>query len=333
MERLSKEKLIEVTESDVHTLWKQNHTPVSLYIHSPFCKTVCNFCAYRGITPKKGDIDSYYENILPRQIYSYENVISSNQVSSCFFGGGTPSIAPLKHLRNIFNVIPNFQTIKEKFFELHPVFTSLELIDILAENNFNNIIIGVQSFDYQTLAKTNRPYCVEDRIRLLIEEIHKHGMFVWLDIVGFINYAKEDLAIFIDDIRKAVSLQPDEISICPNFYYKHNVIDMAVKSLYKCINEVSDYHLYKVELSYEAIKTMYEKKKAIRIVLDNSRVEDFMRYIEINDNPDNLKQSILGIGSFENENRDTFSMLKVQDKLIRYVERTESSKIKYYIVR
>lgn len=332
MERLSNKKLTEIRERDVLYMWSQNDAPVSLYIHNPFCRTVCKFCAYRGMLPQYGDIETYYRKILPRQLCKYSDIIRSSYISSCFFGGGTPSLISPKDLKSILNMIPNFSNIREKFFEIHPAYTTLELLDVLAEYKFNNIILGLQSFDSKTLLTTNRPPVSENKVKFIIEEIHKRGMFAWLDIVGFINCSEEELGIFINDIRKACLLQPDEISICPNFYYKHSVANSAIRELNECLKKLSGFHLYKSEMSFEAIKFMYERKKAIRLVRDNSRVEEYMNYIDVNDRPDNEKQAILGIGSFENENRDTFSLCRVNNKLVRYVERIVSGELKYYFV-
>ena len=128
----------EIKFEEIKELWKTNPYPVMMYIHSPFCKTNCTYCVYRGTTKYNEDeYNKYYYEYLPSQIDKYKEIIDSQYIPYCYFGGGTPSInGTLDHLIPTFEKIKDLK-FKEKTIELH---TGWEITDdqlkILKKHNF-----------------------------------------------------------------------------------------------------------------------------------------------------------------------------------------------------
>ena len=79
-------------------------SPISLYIHIPFCKKKCNFCdfnAYEGID----DMIDDYEQAIIKELKLWAPTLENNEVVSIFIGGGTPSRMPVTKLKNFISII------------------------------------------------------------------------------------------------------------------------------------------------------------------------------------------------------------------------------------
>lgn len=337
MERLNVNELEEISFATVKEIWKKNIMPISVYIHNPFCLSICDFCAYKGSIPVSGALETYYAKYLPYQIQSYKYILKNNKISSWFFGGGTPSLITPNYLRNILDLLPNIKKYGEKTFEIHPAKFNVELLDILQEYNFNNIIIGVQSFNSQVLSKTNRIPASEEQIKKIVEEVHRRKMNVWIDIVGLINDDPSEINIFKEDILKAIKLNPDEISICTNFFCKNKHIGITVKMLSEILKNLPLWNIYEMndDFSEKTLKAYFLKKKAIRLLNRSKNIINSCQFIKDIDLPDSQKTvSVLGIGSYENENRETFSLCVTSPSLKKYtyIERTHNGKRYFFKV-
>ena len=118
-----------------------------LYIHIPFCKKKCPYCAFYSIECSNEDIINAYINAV---ICELKNEIKEQQIDTIYIGGGTPSIIPINlfeylliHIQNLVD----FSHISEFTVEINPESTTAELINMLCNYGVNRISMGVQSFD------------------------------------------------------------------------------------------------------------------------------------------------------------------------------------------
>ena len=213
----------EIKFEEIKELWKTNPYPVMMYIHSPFCKTNCTYCVYRGTTKYNEDeYNKYYYEYLPSQIDKYKEIIDSQYIPYCYFGGGNTSInGTLDHLIPTFEKIKDLK-FKEKTIELH---TGWEITDdqlkILKKHNFTTIILCVQSFDKNFLKKVNRCNFFSNDVDSLIGKIHKLDMNVGMDLMVLpdisIDSIKNDL-----EVLNSFKNIPDEISINLDYRQRDN---------------------------------------------------------------------------------------------------------------
>ena len=140
-------------------IWKQNLNSeymFQLYIHSPFCKTLCKFCAYQGKLLTQAAYDTYYGKYLPGLINSFSDVISSREVDAIYFGGGTPSLMGSADMEAIFEMIPSFKEVSNKYFEIHPAFFDTKKMQMLKDYNFQTVTLGIQTFNEDEIKRMNR---------------------------------------------------------------------------------------------------------------------------------------------------------------------------------
>lgn len=134
---------------------------LSLYIHIPFCHHKCIYCDFYSIA-QKYDFDLYTQTLI-KEIENTDNIVSnvSKDVSTIYFGGGTPSILSLDNLKQIITCIEkkfDVQSDAEKTLEANPENISFDYACGVKSLGFNRISLGVQSFDDKDLKLLNRSH-------------------------------------------------------------------------------------------------------------------------------------------------------------------------------
>jgi oxygen-independent coproporphyrinogen-3 oxidase len=125
--------------------------PLSLYVHIPFCESLCYYCACNKIITKHHDRAAAYINYLSREVDLHVKHMGTGQsVSQLHFGGGSPTFLSDSELREVmgmlrrnFNLLPN----GEYSIEIDPRTIDNKRLDALAEVGFNRLSFGVQDFD------------------------------------------------------------------------------------------------------------------------------------------------------------------------------------------
>jgi len=125
--------------------------PLSLYVHIPFCESLCYYCACNKIITKHHDRATAYINYLKREVDLHIQHMGAGQtVSQLHFGGGSPTFLSDDELREVmgmlrrnFNLTPN----GEYSIEIDPRTIDNQRLDALAEMGFNRLSFGVQDFE------------------------------------------------------------------------------------------------------------------------------------------------------------------------------------------
>ena len=125
---------------------------LGLYIHIPFCKSICNFCPYCKVRYDKNLCDRYIDALLKEIRMVGSQYGGREKVTSLYFGGGTPALAA-ERLKEIIGECKKYFEITEGIgLELHPDNVTVPTLRILKEAGITKISIGIQSFQskYQT---------------------------------------------------------------------------------------------------------------------------------------------------------------------------------------
>ncbi|MFC1993603.1 radical SAM protein [Chloroflexota bacterium] len=125
---------------------------ISLYIHIPFCRTLCPFCCFNRYLFKEDKARQYFKN-LKKELSLY--IQRGFKFSSFYFGGGTPTVLMDELLGFIDYLKENFE-VKEISLETTPREVTKENIELLKAAGINRLSIGVQSFDNDILQATGR---------------------------------------------------------------------------------------------------------------------------------------------------------------------------------
>jgi len=163
---------------------------MSIYIHIPFCTSICSYCDFCKFYYNELWVDNYL-NELEREIKSnYKNEI----ISTIYIGGGTPSCLSIKQLNKLFDIISIFNLSSDFEFTIEcNVDVEEEKIKLFKNNKVNRISIGVQTVNESHLKLLGRNHTKEmvlDKINI----IKKYFDNINIDLMyAFKNQTIEDL--------------------------------------------------------------------------------------------------------------------------------------------
>ncbi|MCI8304711.1 MAG: radical SAM protein [Lawsonibacter sp.] len=126
---------------------------LGLYIHIPFCRSICNFCPYCKTLYDPAVCSRYVDALIEEIHMAGGRAGTKKRVTSLYFGGGTPSLAAGRFGEILAAVREHFTITEGIGVELHPDDVTVPLLQTLREAGVTKISIGIQSFleKYRTL--------------------------------------------------------------------------------------------------------------------------------------------------------------------------------------
>ena len=192
---------------------------MNLYIHVPFCKKKCNYCAFHSTCPDVIDWDGYVDGILG-QLDEFGRITNFDpRITTLFFGGGTPSLMPVKYVEKIVGVTTPAPTPAFEFtLEANPKTLDANKLKDWKDLGLTRLSIGMQSFDERDLEFLGRGHTVRDSLELMAAadslDLRVSADFIY----GLPNQTVEDVRRLCKQINesglKHVSLY--ELTIEPN---------------------------------------------------------------------------------------------------------------------
>lgn len=195
-------------------------TPVSLYMHLPFCESLCLFCACNVIIQKDKRVASPYLEVLKREVaHVGQNVSRDRRVVQFHWGGGTPTYLSPEQLRELFSFTREhfeFAPDAEIGVEMDPRITTSEHLAVLNELGFNRLSMGVQDFHPEVQQTIHRIQPFE-QTQALMQESRRLGFeSISVDLIYGLPYQTPDR--FAATIDRVLELAPDRIAL---FSYAH----------------------------------------------------------------------------------------------------------------
>jgi oxygen-independent coproporphyrinogen III oxidase len=139
---------------------------MGIYLHIPFCKQACTYCDFYFTTSLKNR-DVFIQTLL-KEIQLRNNYLSDKNISTVYFGGGTPSLLTSGELTQIFQSIKreyNIEPGAEITLECNPDDIHEENLKNWISAGINRLSIGLQSFNDEELKQMNRAHHAEDGIK------------------------------------------------------------------------------------------------------------------------------------------------------------------------
>lgn len=210
------------TNSD-YRAWLSELKPgssVSLYVHIPFCDTLCWFCGCHTKHTLRYAPVSAFLKALYREIETVAELIPAGMdVRHIHWGGGSPTMLTAKDIKVLANLLRDRFPISpnaEFGVEIDPRELGEDRLDALAESGVNRVSIGVQDFDPVVQDAINRRQSYEETAAS-IEGLRARGVSsVNLDLLyGLPHQSEESVA---KTVRQVASLNPDRVSM---FGYAH----------------------------------------------------------------------------------------------------------------
>jgi oxygen-independent coproporphyrinogen-3 oxidase len=196
--------------------------PLSLYLHIPFCDTVCYYCACNKIVTKNRDKAAVYLSYLKREVEMQGRLFSGmNQLEQLHFGGGTPTYLSdaqmeelMLHLRRCFQFAPD--QVGEYSIEVDPRTVTRERVLSLRRQGFNRISLGVQDYDPQVQAAVNRIQPEHETQAIIDAAREAEFRSVSIDLIY--GLPKQDLGTMAQTLAKVIQAAPDRIAV---YNYAH----------------------------------------------------------------------------------------------------------------
>lgn len=186
---------------------------IAIYIHIPFCRSKCNYCAFNSFYADK-ETQKEYINHLIKEIHLFSKNNDIMRADTVYFGGGTPSFLYEGGIKSIIEVLKdNFDyEPKEISIECNPESLTDVKLNEYNESGINRISIGLQSASNQLLKEAGRVHSFDDFLNAL-ERCKKAGFDnVNCDIMlGLPNQKPQDVTqtlqlLFQHDIIKHISM-------------------------------------------------------------------------------------------------------------------------------
>jgi oxygen-independent coproporphyrinogen-3 oxidase len=184
----------------------------SIYVHIPFCRRKCNYCAFYSTT-QTNLIDDYVSS-LEKEIDLQNETVNKNikNYKTLYFGGGTPSVIDVKSLEKILKKlsdIKGFDSLDEITFEANPDSIDDDKIKLLRDFRVTRISLGLESSLDKYLKFLGRLSSYDDFLKKY--DAVKKYFDVNIDLIyGIPGQSEKEL---LRDIKNAVFLKPEHISI------------------------------------------------------------------------------------------------------------------------
>lgn len=194
--------------------------PLGLYVHVPFCDTLCFYCACNKIAAKDRQKAVRYVDYLIKEIDLVAAALKgSRTVSKMHWGGGTPTFLPeaeaerlVRKLRDTFDFLPE----GEYAIEIDPRKCNAARVAHLASLGFNRMSLGVQDFDPEVQKAVNRIQSVAETVEVL-EAARRHG-FRSINVDLILGLPKQTVEGFERTLRTVIDCRPDRIAL---YSYAH----------------------------------------------------------------------------------------------------------------
>jgi len=213
------------TEADYRVAAERsNHTggPLSLYVHIPFCDTVCYYCACNKVVTKdRSRAQPYLDDVYREMAMQAELFDAGRPIDQLHWGGGTPTFLSEEQMRELMRKTGEHFSLKtddtgEYSIEIDPREADAHTIAVLRDIGFNRISLGVQDFDEDVQRAVNRIQSITET-REVVDAARAEGFHgVSIDLIYGLPFQTRDR--FLATLDRVIEMNPDRLSI---FNYAH----------------------------------------------------------------------------------------------------------------
>lgn len=190
--------------------------PLSVYVHIPFCKSLCYYCACNKIITHKTDRAVEYLEYLKREIQMQAALFDrSRKLTQLHLGGGTPTYFSSEQLADLMSALREAFTMDDSdnhefSLEVDPRTVTPEQIHQLRRLGFNRLSFGVQDFDEQVQIAVNRIQ-TEEQTRELVQAA-RDARFKSISVDLIYGLPLQTIDSFDTTLSKIIDIRPDRIA-------------------------------------------------------------------------------------------------------------------------
>ena len=214
--------------------------PVSLYVHVPFCRSLCWYCGCNVIPTRDEDRGVAYLDLLASEMMLLAGPLRGTPVTEIAIGGGSPNFLSPRSLRTLVAALEGYFTIApdaRRSIELDPRTTTSAQVDVLAKAGFHSLSMGVQDFSGAVQDAIHR-HQTKLQTRWLVDRARMAGFDdINVDIVY--GLPRQTEATFAATLDSVIDLAPDRIAL---FGYAHLPSKLPHQRLVERAGRVLDPH-------------------------------------------------------------------------------------------
>ena len=315
-----------IDESEILGLAPRDSEEVSLYIHIPFCRTLCPYCCFNRCLFNEDKAKRYFKN-LRKELALY--IQKGFKFSTFYFGGGTPTVLMDELLEFISYLKTSFE-VRQISVETTPRELSDESVNLLKDAGVNRLSIGVQSFDDDILKAMGRAWCTGEEIKEKI--LIARGKFDTLNLDFIFNFPSQSIEKFETDIEIFKSLGVDQVTFYPLMPSPHK--KNALERRFNQVNTSREKRFYDVILNslctngYDS-STVWCFSRGERMI--DEYVVDFDDYIGIGSGSVSLLRGNFYVNSFSLNRYEEF-VTRNKLPIIRWRRLSERELLYYYLL-
>ena len=200
----------------------ENKATLSLYVHVPFCATICYYCACNKInTNNHKHADQYIARLIEEMAMHAAFAPADHTIEQLHFGGGTPTFLNDQQMSTVFAALHRYFNLTDCFardysIEVDPRKLAPSRIQELARLGFNRMSIGIQDFDPAVQEAVNRIQTA-DETRSIVDAARGNGFrSISFDLIY--GLPRQTVNGFRRTLERVVGLDPDRLSI---YSYAH----------------------------------------------------------------------------------------------------------------
>lgn len=228
---------------------------LSMYVHIPFCESLCFYCACNKIITKHHKRGTEYLRYLSREIDMHVAHLGADQsISQLHLGGGSPTFLSDDELSELMAMIKRSFSLPpggEYSIEIDPRTVNEQRLKHLAELGFNRVSFGVQDFDYEVQKAVHRIQPAEQVFDLT--RLAHQFKFQSVNVDLIYGLPKQTPESFATTLKQVVELRPERIAL---YAYAH------LPERFKPQRRISQYELptaaAKISMLSEAITTFLD---------------------------------------------------------------------------
>jgi coproporphyrinogen III oxidase-like Fe-S oxidoreductase len=190
---------------------------VGLYLHVPFCKSLCPFCPYNRLL-HSADLYALFEQAVYRELDRYSEILAGCRINSLYIGGGTPTVSAEGLLRMIARVRRAFPTEYPIAVELHPLAAGRAVLSSLRAAGVSQASVGVQSLVDRELQGIGKNYSADVAREALYDSLEA-GFTVNADLMFALGGQND--ASWQQTVAKTLEMGVHEISTYPMFSFPY----------------------------------------------------------------------------------------------------------------
>jgi len=194
--------------------------PLSVYVHVPFCQSLCHFCGCNKVVTQYPDKSKpYVWRLIDEMSLIDKHLRGDRRITQLHWGGGTPTFLSEEEMKTLMGEIRSqfdFADDAELSIEIDPRSVDAEQISLLADIGFNRMSLGVQDFDPQVQKAINRVQSVE-QTRNVLEQARAVG-FESTNFDLIYGLPLQTVDNYRQTVASVIDMRPDRIAL---YNYAH----------------------------------------------------------------------------------------------------------------